>query len=187
MTGSPVFSVHNTYRYWSELKIEQRRAGIALGYTAELWDDRVDEFSTPVFRSVWSQDVVGGQKKRKQNPITKMVRWLSDSRRIQVACNFLARPLVRVLKAFQILLKGDRVKYAFLVGAYRPSAFYWELVEYLRKFVLSGVLIFIEPGTVTQVFVGSLVTLVYVLLVSRVLPYRDPQTNQTKMLSETTL
>ena len=186
ITKSPVFSVHSTDRYWSELTIEQRRAGIALGYTAELWDDRVDEFGQPVFRSVWSQDQ-SGQRKQKQNPITNLIRSVSDVARIEVASNFLARPLVGGWKAFRRLLKGDRAKYAFLVAAYRPGAFYWELVEYLRKFVLTGVLTFIEPGTVTQVFVGSLVTLVYVLLVSRVLPYRDPQTNQTKMLSETTL
>ena len=46
--------------------------------------------------------------------------------------------------------------------------------------LLSGVLIFVEPGTVTQVYVGSLVTLLYVLFISQTLPYRDPQTNQNK-------
>lgn len=60
-------------------------------------------------------------------------------------------------------------------------------MEYIRKFVLSGVLIFVAPGSLSQVFVGSLVSLGYVLLVARCMPYRDHNTNRTKLLAEAAL
>jgi hypothetical protein len=56
-----------------------------------------------------------------------------------------------------------------------------------QQFVLSGVLIFIEPGSLTQVFAGSIFSLSYCVVVARQMPYRDPQTNITKLLAEAVL
>ena len=50
--------------------------------------------------------------------------------------------------------KGDKSKFAFLVRAYEPQYFWFELVDYGKKFLLSGVLIFCAPGSVSQAFFG---------------------------------
>eukprot|EP01049_Picozoa_sp_SAG25_P015402 SAG25_NODE_3116_length_1212_cov_1.476190_2_plen_61_part_01 len=53
--------------------------------------------------------------------------------------------------------------------------------------ILSGVLIFVAPGSLSQVFVGAVLSLAYLLLVARLMPYRDPKSNRTKLLAEGTL
>ena len=38
----------------------------------------------------------------------------------------------------------------FLYNEYEPDFFWWELMEMLRRFFLVGVLVVVEPGSVTQ-------------------------------------
>ena len=42
----------------------------------------------------------------------------------------------------------------FLCGSYERRFFWWELVEYGRKFLLTGALIFVEQESVSQTFIG---------------------------------
>ena len=185
--GLPVMTLHRTERLWSELTVEQRRAGIRLGYTAEVWDQQIDEFGTPAF------------PKRKgagdDGPNNVIVEWYNEGPIVPFTAigkpknvvNTVVSPFAAALDVVKELLSGDRVKYAFFVKAYKPECYYWELVEYARKFILSGVLIFIQPGSITQVFVGSVISITYAVLIARLMPYADPITNQTKLLAESVL
>eukprot|EP01051_Picozoa_sp_SAG22_P012861 SAG22_NODE_1377_length_4550_cov_2.979555_2_plen_997_part_00 len=49
---------------------------------------------------------------------------------------------------------GGRKKFEFLVKDYKPEYYYWECVEMLRKLLLTGIIIFIDPGSTAQVFVA---------------------------------
>ena len=81
---------------------------------------------------------------------------------------------VIVVSAFRAKL--DRVhdiqdNFAFLCGSYENRIFYWELVEYLRKFLLAGVLVFVEPGSASQVFVALIISFFYFATVTAFGPY----------------
>jgi hypothetical protein len=43
------------------------------------------------------------------------------------------------------------------------SAFWWELMEMLRKFLLIGLFVTVEPGTILQVTIGTVVSAAYVV------------------------
>ena len=45
---------------------------------------------------------------------------------------------------------GLRTATAFLHKEYLPEAYWWELMEMLRRFILVGVLVVVEPGSITQ-------------------------------------
>ena len=43
----------------------------------------------------------------------------------------------------------------FLWGSYKPRTYYWEVLEMLRKMFLTGAIVFVSPGTPTQVSPSS--------------------------------
>ena len=43
----------------------------------------------------------------------------------------------------------------FLWGSYEPRVYYWEVLEMLRKMLLTGAIVFMSPGTPTQVSASS--------------------------------
>jgi hypothetical protein len=51
---------------------------------------------------------------------------------------------------------------AFLYKAYTVSTFWWELMEMLRKFLLIGLFVVVEPGTILQVTIGTITSAAYV-------------------------
>jgi hypothetical protein len=56
---------------------------------------------------------------------------------------------------------------------YEPQFFWWEALELIRKLILTGVIIFIMPETPTQLAVGCLITLAFMVLYSYAQPYED--------------
>ena len=72
----------------------------------------------------------------------------------------------------------------FLVGSYEPRIFWWELVEYARKFLLTGALMFAERETVSQVFIGLIISFFYFALVTTKGPYAEDLADRLKMGSE---
>ena len=48
-----------------------------------------------------------------------------------------------------------------------------QLVELLRKLCLTGLVVFVEPGTVTQAFFALISALFFLLMVMRYLPYEE--------------
>ena len=75
----------------------------------------------------------------------------------------------------------------FLVGSYEQKFFWWELVEYGRKFLLTGALIFAEQSSVSQTFIGMIISFFFFALVSDTMPYQEDAADRLKMFSETQL
>jgi len=63
----------------------------------------------------------------------------------------------------------DRLGFIYI--SYVPMAFYWELVELLKKFILCSVVIFIKPNTLAQVAFAFIVTLLFFLAQISVIPF----------------
>jgi len=75
----------------------------------------------------------------------------------------------------------------FLVGSYEQKFFWWELVEYGRKFLLTGALIFAEQSSVSQTFFGMVLSFFFFALVTDAAPYVEDAADRLKMFSETQL
>ena len=54
---------------------------------------------------------------------------------------------VRYVRSKNIALQST----VFLWGSYEPRVYWWEVVEMLRKMLLTGAIVFMSPGTPTQV------------------------------------
>jgi len=74
--------------------------------------------------------------------------------------------------------------FEFLVGSYVPRYFFWEIVEYLRKFILTGALIFVQQESSSQIYVGMLVSFFFFALVTTFQPYKEVSLDWLKMISE---
>ena len=61
---------------------------------------------------------------------------------------------------------------AFLHAPYVPSFFYFDLLELSKKLLLIGFASFIEPGSLTQMLVALLVSLLFLVLQLQSAPYR---------------
>jgi len=61
---------------------------------------------------------------------------------------------------------------AFFRRKYEECYWYWELIEISRKMILSGLVIFLYPGTATQPLIALLITLVFLLLTTRHAPFK---------------
>eukprot|EP01043_Picozoa_sp_COSAG02_P039016 COSAG02_NODE_3050_length_7468_cov_9.831049_2_plen_1492_part_00 len=83
--------------------------------------------------------------------------------------------------------KGGPEEYRFLVRAYEPRYFWYELVHYAKKFVLSGVLVFASPGSTAQLYVGLLVSFYFFALLARCTPYKNDKTDRTALIVEANL
>jgi hypothetical protein len=82
-------------------------------------------------------------------------------------------------------LAEDRV--GFLFEAYRVQTFYWEVVELLRKFLLTGVMSMVSPGSAAQVVMGLLVAFGAVVAYARLSPYAEPGVNRLGLLAQLNL
>ena len=60
----------------------------------------------------------------------------------------------------------------FLWREYEVTAFWWELVEMLRKFLLVGVFVVVKPGSVLQIAVGTTVCAAYLMVQLQATPYK---------------
>jgi hypothetical protein len=61
----------------------------------------------------------------------------------------------------------------FVYGAFVPEMWWWECVDWARKLLLVGLLIYIAPGTTVQVVAALLVCVAYALALATAQPYRD--------------
>jgi len=60
-----------------------------------------------------------------------------------------------------------------LLSNYYADAWYWELVETLKKLLLTGVLSYIAPGRIGQVVAGFFLTFAFMLAILLVQPFSD--------------
>jgi hypothetical protein len=75
----------------------------------------------------------------------------------------------------------------FLFEAYHVQTWYWEVVELLRKFLLTGVMSMVSPGSAAQVVMGLLVAFGAVVLYARLSPYAEPGVNRLGLLAQLNL
>lgn len=75
----------------------------------------------------------------------------------------------------------------FLTRDYRQNVFWWEMVEVVRKVVLTGFLALVEPGTLLQLYLGVAVANCILLLQLYATPYRAPGDNFLSMVSAAAL
>jgi hypothetical protein len=68
---------------------------------------------------------------------------------------------------------GDDKMMAFFSADYKNEFFYWEVLECGRKLLLTGFSVFFGVGTIMQAVLGMLVTVFYIVLISRCYPYED--------------
>ena len=61
----------------------------------------------------------------------------------------------------------------FLFEAYRPSAWYFELCECIRRLLLSCMLIFFAPGTATQIVIAMMITAVFLVIYIDATPFLE--------------
>ena len=63
----------------------------------------------------------------------------------------------------------------------------FELVTYLKKFILAGVLVFVEPGSATQLYVALVISFFFFALLCRTLPYKVLKTDRVAVVAEANL
>ena len=76
---------------------------------------------------------------------------------------------------------------SFLWREYTPAAYWWELMEMLRRFVLVGVMVIIERGTIFQITVGTIFSAVYLLVQLQAQPFRLASDNYIALSSSFSL
>jgi len=64
-------------------------------------------------------------------------------------------------------------RYGSLYSAYEPRCWWWELAEVVRKLALTGIIVFIAPGTTSQSWGAMVIGLFFLLLLNRFAPYED--------------
>ena len=86
---------------------------------------------------------------------------------------YLARDAIRGQSALTPL----SVDLSILHHGYRPSAFWFELVETSRKLILTGFLSIFYPGTILQLYVGLLIAFSLLIAQAWCSPYRKATDN----------
>lgn len=99
-------------------------------------------------------------------------KWLSDA----------AKPLPPLEKRGWYI--GDREKFEFLVKDYKPQYYYWEVIEILRKLLLTGIIIFIDPGSTAQIFVACNISFFFFALQMACQPFFQSGNNHLKTAAE---
>ena len=61
----------------------------------------------------------------------------------------------------------------FLHGSFVPHAYYWEVVDTVRKLLLVGFATFVRPGSILQLVYAISLSLVFFAWHIQVQPYRD--------------
>ena len=88
----------------------------------------------------------------------------------------LATSALLLLRASKAIISGvetplSRACY-FLYKEYDPTCFWWELMEMGRKFLLVGLFVNVQPGSITQITIGTIVCAVYLMIQLQAKPYR---------------
>ena len=71
----------------------------------------------------------------------------------------------------------------FLLDAYHARVWYWEIMEMLRKLILTSVLVVIYNGSAPHLFASLLTTFIFILAHLRVHPYLNRRLNNFQRLA----
>jgi hypothetical protein len=85
-----------------------------------------------------------------------------------------------------ILAEDEDVLHEFdgLLGDFKPTFYYWEVIELLRKLILAGLIMFFAPGSSVQVVAGLFLTFLFFAAHARAWPYKKDLHNRAKSVSE---
>jgi len=95
--------------------------------------------------------------------------------------------LLKNRKEMRIKNSPARLKYAFIVTDYKPTFFYWECIDMLRKVMITGLLIFVQKGSVIQVVIAAFISFCFLIALARSFPYKDDLSNKFKLATECSL
>ena len=76
-------------------------------------------------------------------------------------------------------------RYGLLYAKYEIRCWWWEMVELLRKLLLTGVVVFVVPGSVTQIWFAIIVSLVSLLTMTFFTPYANAQVDAISWVAQT--
>ena len=85
------------------------------------------------------------------------------------------------------LMETAMSEVAFLFAAYRIDCWYWEVVELVRKLLLTSILALIAPGSAGQVVVGILISFFALLATLIKAPYAQPRLNTVAQVAQLNL
>ena len=77
----------------------------------------------------------------------------------------------RDIQALKHTLLSDAT--VFLWREYEPDFFWWDLMEMFRRFVLVGVMVQVERGTIMQLAFGAFYSLAHLMLQVQCMPFKD--------------
>jgi len=100
-----------------------------------------------------------------------------DARDNGLAMKRLRREVGRRLTVEAARRSSDTYAYVSLFEAYRPDMCWWECVECARRLALTGLLVFLGPGSMQQLAVALLVCIAFVLVYARATPFLAPSHN----------
>jgi hypothetical protein len=78
-------------------------------------------------------------------------------------------------------------RYSFLVADYTPRFWYWECIEMLRKVMLTGVISVFRRGSLFQLVVGAMLSLISLTASAKFEPYDNKIANHFKVATEASL
>ena len=78
-------------------------------------------------------------------------------------------------------------QFSFLVGAYKPEYYMWEVAEMWRKVILTGLVSLVDPGSMVQIMVAASLSLGFAMTHSRCYPFKTMQANFLKLTADTAL
>ena len=87
-------------------------------------------------------------------------------------------------KKHTVAIRDFGRKFEFIAGDYKTSAYFAENLDLIRKLVLSGMLVFVAPGTIIQSVCGIVVSYAFMLIHMRIWPYPHETTNWLKLFAE---
>jgi len=74
-------------------------------------------------------------------------------------------------------------RYGFIYASYQPHAWYWEVVELVRKFMLVSLVIFVEPGTATQLAFAFMIAFAFLVAHVYSKAYPEPSDDTYQLVS----
>lgn len=94
---------------------------------------------------------------------------------------FVASSTVQPIDASSSMNSNDNTSnaaaYGHLISDYKDEFYYWEVVEMVRKLLLTGVIALIRRGSVVQIALGCLLSIGFHRLHAFAQPYRSPHHN----------
>jgi hypothetical protein len=82
----------------------------------------------------------------------------------------------------------EHIRYLeFFFHEYDPDYYYWEVVECARKCILMGFASLVKPGSVMQLILVMVMTVIYMLIITRTCPYKRKTDNELAVFVNTAL